>query len=551
MRASAASDKYLSGRCQLKENLRILDCTLRDGGFVNDWRFGEAVILNIFERLCLSKSDIIELGYLRDYIDFDVNATQYSRTDDINRIISTKPSFFEGMLVAIIDYGNCTIENISDASTNALDGIRVTFKKTEIPEALAFGKQIKEKGYKLFLQPVSIMDYNDRDILDLIDAANDIDPFALCIVDTYGFMHKKDLIRYWSLMNDNLKETVCVGYHAHNNFQLGYANAIELLEINTPRTIIIDCSAFGMGKGAGNTNTELLMLYLNENFGKEYNVDQILEIIDTYLNQERQKTIWGYSLLYYLAAYNDCHHQYIRTLINKKTLSVSSINEIIATIDSTKKTKFDGIHLEQKYLEYQSHEIDDKKDIKRLGSLLAGREILLVAPGVSVKAEALAIREFIQKHNPYIIGINHLPKILPADMVFIGNAKRYGILSLLIKNSDYKEKGGLIALTSNITQTQLRGDFILNYAKLVDDGFDSSAIMLLEALIRAGVKDVKVAGLDGYSSEELQHVDDIHSTNKSIDVAAKNKRNGTALAKKQVSITINLLTPSYYSEYMD
>jgi 4-hydroxy 2-oxovalerate aldolase len=532
----------------MKENLKILDCTLRDGGFVNNWRFGEAVILNIFERLCLSKSDIVELGYLRDYIDYDINATQYSRTNDINKIIPVKPAFFEGMLVAIIDYGNCAIENISDASTNVLDGIRVTFKKTEIPEALAFGKHIQKKGYRLFLQPVSIMDYSDRDILDLVDAVNEIDPFALCIVDTYGFMHKKDLIRYWSLMNGNLKEDICIGYHAHNNFQLGYANAIELLEINTPRTIIIDCSAFGMGKGAGNTNTELLMLYLNENFGKEYNVDQILEIIDTYLNQERQKTFWGYSLLYYLAAYNDCHHQYIRTLISKKTLSISSINEIVSTIEPSKKTKFDETYLEQKYREYQSHGIDDKKDIEKLAALLAEREVLLIAPGISIQTEESTIKKFIQNHNPYVIGVNHLPKAFAADMVFIGNAKRYGLLSLLIKSSNY---AGKVTLTSNITQTQLKGDLVLNYANLVDDnGSDNSTIMLLEALIGAGVQNVNIAGFDGYSSEELHYVDDVYDMDEDIDAAAKNERNGRSLARKQAEIAINLLTPSHYSEYM-
>lgn len=483
------------------KNLKILDCTLRDGGFINDWEFGKNTIINICERLDYAGINIIELGYLRDYVDYSEDNTQFSCVKDIFNVIKKKPDNAE-MLVVIIDYGSCSLERICPASESVIDGIRVTFKKDQLDEAGDFCKKIAEKGYKVFMQPVSIMDYSDADVIRLVNKANEINPYALYIVDTYGFMHKRDLLRYWILMNTMLVKDICIGYHAHNNFQLAYANAIELMEINTTRTVIIDSSAFGMGKGAGNANTELIALYLNENFGYGYDISHVLEIIDTYIEREREKNFWGYSLLYYLAASNDCHHNYVRYLINKKTLSVKSINEILSSIDIEKKTKYDKNYAEELYQEYQGRNKSSFDDLEKLKSSFLENRILLLGPGNSVLSCRDDIIEYAKKDNFIIVSINHISDVCDADFVFISNVKRYEQINAVVGRE--QQKSSKFIITSNIATAQLKPDYVVDYTSLVSENdalnYDNSMLMFIELLRQMGVKEVSLAGFDGYTN---------------------------------------------------
>jgi len=234
-------------------NVKLLDCTLRDGGFVNDWEFGHDDIVNIFERLVSADLDVIEVGFLDGSREFDMNRTIMPNTAAVDKIFAgLNPG--NAMIVGMIDFGTCALENISLCSESFLDGIRVIFKQKYIHEAIEYCRLIKNKGYKLFVQPVSITGYSDEEMLELVNLVNELKPYAMSIVDTYGLLHKNNLKHYFNLIDQNLAPEIGMGYHSHNNFQLGYSNAIELITIETERTITIDGSVYGMGKGAGNSN---------------------------------------------------------------------------------------------------------------------------------------------------------------------------------------------------------------------------------------------------------------------------------------------------------
>ena len=535
------------------KNMKILDCTLRDGGFVNNWEFGKSSVINICERLDYAGINIIELGYLRDYVEYSEDNTQFSCVKDISRVIDQKPAKAE-MYVAIIDYGSCSLDRICPAEESIIDGIRVTFKKNQLDEAVPFIKAIADKGYKVFMQPVSVTDYTDADVIRLVERANELQPYAVYIVDTYGFMHKRDLMRYWILLNKMLNKDICIGYHAHNNFQLAYANAIELMEINTSRTVIIDSSAFGMGKGAGNANTELIALYLNENFGYDYDIPQILEIIDTYIEKIREKNYWGYSLLYYLAASNDCHHNYVRYLIEKKTLSVKSINEILSSISPERKTKFDKTYIEELYQTYQGRNKSGRKDLDELEKALSEGDILLIGPGSSINSEKDRIREYIAQNASAVISVNHLSPAVTADFIFISNVKRYEQLNAVIgRNSELSSK---IILTSNITPSQLKPDYVVDYTALVMENsnvnYDNSLLMLIELLKQMGVKKVSLAGFDGYdSAKENYFAQDMEFGSDEKEFEERNAAVGEKLAELDKSIGIRFLTESKYQKKMN
>ena len=488
------------------KKVRLLDCTLRDGGFVNHWQFGEDCIINIFERLELAGIDIIEVGYLRDYVSFNADETQYPDTASIGKLLP--PKINENVrVVAIIDYGECTLDRIAPCADTVLDGIRVTFKQKDIVQALEFCKKIKERGYMISLQPVSFMDYAPQDVLNLVEAANELYPFAVCIVDTYGFMNKRDLLRYFSLMDATLKPNIALGYHSHNNFQLAYSNAVELVEQFTEREMIVDCSVLGMGKGAGNAATELMVLYMNQNMGGAYDLDQVLEIADTYIEKERKKNYWGYSLKYYLAASNNCHHQYVSFLLNKKTLSIKSINEIISHISPNKKTRYDEAHIIRLYNEFQQRNITCQNVYPRLKEIIGDTPILIVAPGSSLVTQAARITHHIEEHHPYIISVNHISELYSPHAVFVSNHKRYSQIALRVKKHPANT---LVIATSNINPTTLETNYILNYSTLlVEDALisDNATLMLINALIQMGVTQVSLAGFDGYKAVGSNYFD--------------------------------------------
>ena len=185
------------------KSIKLLDCTLRDGGFLNDWNFGEASIHSIFRRLVKSNVDIIEVGFIDARRNFDINRSINPDTESYNKLFQNETKG-NSIIVGMIDFGTCPIENIQDKKDSFLDGIRVIFKKKDITEALKLCRQIKDKGYLVSVQPVSITTYSDREWLDLIDMVNELNPFAMSLVDTYGLLHKDKLFKYFNLLDNNL-----------------------------------------------------------------------------------------------------------------------------------------------------------------------------------------------------------------------------------------------------------------------------------------------------------------------------------------------------------
>ncbi len=254
------------------KNIELLDCTLRDGGYVNDWEFGHDNLVILFERLVSSGVDYIEIGFMDDRRQYDMNRSITPSSVGMNQLyegLDKKNAFVVGM----IDYGTCDISLIQPQSETIMDGIRVIFKKQKMHEAVAYMKQIKDLGYKVFCQAVSITSYDDDELEELIELVNDLDPYAFSLVDTYGLLHKEQLMHYYNFANIHLNEDIRLGYHAHNNFQLAFANCVELIEsADDSRSILIDGTLYGMGKSAGNAPVELLANYMNSHLDKHYHV---------------------------------------------------------------------------------------------------------------------------------------------------------------------------------------------------------------------------------------------------------------------------------------
>lgn len=179
-------------------NLQILDCTLRDGGYINDFRFGKNGIKKIISQLTLAGIDIVECGFLEDG-EYDEECSVYNRVEQIAELL---PSDHRNtMYVAMACYGEYDISQLSDYDGKTIDGIRVTFHYNEVDEALGYCKAIIAKGYKVFVQPVGTSSYTDEQLFNLVKNVNELQPYAFYLVDTLGLMLKDDILRFYYLIN--------------------------------------------------------------------------------------------------------------------------------------------------------------------------------------------------------------------------------------------------------------------------------------------------------------------------------------------------------------
>ena len=476
------------------KDVRLLDCTLRDGGYVNDWKFGNGPITSIFDRLDKSGVDIIEVGFLDDRRTFDMDRSIQPDTASFSKVYGSVINR-HAMVVAMIDYGTCDISNIQPQSETILDGIRVIFKKNRMYEAVEYGRQIMEKGYHLFLQMVSTTSYEDKDIIEFSKLVNPIKPYAVSIVDTYGLMHKKQAIHYFNMLNKYLDKGIMMGYHSHNNFQMAYSNTVEVLDHDRDRDIIIDGTLYGMGKSAGNAPLELLAMYLNNNYNANYDIGQMMEAISNDIMPIHRRTPWGYGLQYYICAKNNCHPNYSKYLMAKESLSIKSIDEILSYIEPEYQLMYDEDYIEELYADYMSKRFDDSRDLRNLRSNLSGREILLIGPGKSARAQSDRITEYQAENRPVTISVNFIPDYY-IDYLFLCNLKRYSYTAPTINTRNIK-----VISTSNVTSVGRPFRYTIRYDRLITntaDLWNNALIVVLNLFRMIGIGRVTLAGFDGF-----------------------------------------------------
>ena len=482
----------------------LLDCTLRDGGYINDWAFGHDHIVNIFERVIASGVDVIEIGFRDERRVFDPDRSIMPDTKSVRKIYGGLDRK-QASVVGMIDFGTCGISHVEDCRDSWLDGIRVIFKKEKLHPAMAFCGQLKDKGYKVFAQLVSVTAYNDD-------------------------------------------ELIILGFHAHNNFQLGYINATTALNYPTERAVLVDGTLYGMGKSAGNAPLELVAMYMNRHLGKDYRISEMQEAITSSVMDFQRKSPWGYQLFYYIAAANKVHPNYVSWLMNKRTLSITAINEILQKLPEDQKLEKNMKLIERLYLDYQKQECDDEAAVEKLAREIGQKPVLVIGPGASLRTHARRVEKYAEEEKPTVISINYIPEFIHPDYMFITNSTRFvqsATKLLKAENRDIR----LIA-ASNLARVDRDFDYVINYSALIDEAAefpDNSMCMLIRLLIRCGCKEAVLAGFDGYTPDNVNYfdVDKAYSflTEKADSLNDYARRFFRETADR---ITVTFLTPTEY-----
>lgn len=320
-----------------EKTVKILDCTLRDGGYIIDWMFGEKNISDIIDNLRLSGIDYIEGGFLKDCT-ANPDKTFWSSIEKFAENINPEQNY-----TLMINYGDFGIEHFSKSKYPNVS-IRVAFKKHNQEGALEYIKTLVDLGWNVFANPMSTNTYSDEELLSLIQQINAISPLCLSIVDTLGNMYEGEVLEIINFIDRNLNPNIAIGFHPHNSLQLSFSNTEAVLKSQIKHSLIIDGCLYGMGRGAGNLCTELITKYINDNYGAQYNLISLLKLIDNNIKPIYKKKPWGYSTPYFIAAIHGCHPNYASFLV-ERGFSDEMIDRIMRQIPQEKKPVFDKIFI--------------------------------------------------------------------------------------------------------------------------------------------------------------------------------------------------------------
>lgn len=533
------------------KNIRILDCTLRDGGRIINCAFPNQEINELSEKLANAKIDIIEIGFLRDHRNttYEGNSTFFTDVDQIRPFIHKENH--NTMYVAFIDYGMFDFDSLKPYDGTSIDGIRFGFTRKDYLEhcddILRCINIIKEKGYKLFIQGVNSLSYSDKELLELVELVNNVHPYSFGIVDTYGAMYIDDIDRIYALIDNNMDKDICINFHSHNNYQLSFAFAQEIIKLSHGvRQIIIDSTLAGMGKVAGNLNTELIVDFLVRKMHYNYEFEDILDIIDDYIYKYAEKFKWGYSIPAMMAGIYQSHPNNIIYLTEKFRLETKDISNLLSMISPSSRQRYNYDLIQKLYTEYIADKVDDYETINNLKLKFEGKDVLVLAPGKTLNSHHNEINNFITKHSPLIITVNFISKD-SESYAFFGNQKRYDRLKKELKNRN-------IIISSNI-RSSYDSDIIINYHSLINRGykfFENSTIMLLNLLKKICPKHIYIAGFDGFDSAiDTNYCDSSFQNDRhSKDFDTINKEISTMLhditETLDTKCPITLITPSKY-----
>ena len=296
----ASTHRWLSYRPEIK----VLDCTIRDGGLMNNHHFDDAIVKVVYDTCVAAGVDYMELGYKasrKGIKQGEHGCWKYCVEEDLRRIVGENPGSLK--LTVMADAERCDYhEDIPPKRESVVDMIRVATYITQIPTALDMVKDAHDKGYETTVNLMAASIVPDRELDEGLEMLAKSEARAIYVVDSFGALYSEQvhyLVRkYLDFCRASGKE---VGVHMHNNMQLAYANTIEgIIE----GANYVDATMAGLGRGAGNCPMELILAFLRN---PKFNLRPVLECVQNHIEPMRSKLLWGYDLPYLLTGMLNQH----------------------------------------------------------------------------------------------------------------------------------------------------------------------------------------------------------------------------------------------------
>ena len=287
-----------------RPELKILDCSVRDGGLINDHQFEDDFAKAVYQTCIDAGIDYMEIGYKgskRIYAPAENGPWRFCEEEDLRRIFGENPTDVKISVMA--DAEKCDYkEDILPKQESVIDCVRVACYLHQVPLGLEMVKDAVDKGYETLLQLMAVSTADKDELAEALDIIAQSPVTAVYIVDSYGALYSEEVRRLVEMYAKALDGTgKDVGYHGHNNQQLGFANTIEAIIAGANR---VDATLMGIGRGAGNCPMELLVGFLHN---PKFRLRPVLQCCQDYLHPMSREIDWGASIPYVITGQMNQH----------------------------------------------------------------------------------------------------------------------------------------------------------------------------------------------------------------------------------------------------
>jgi 4-hydroxy 2-oxovalerate aldolase len=284
-----------------RSDIKVFDCTVRDGGLMNKWQFSDRFVEHVYNALSASSIDYMEIGYLSSERSFDSKVYgpwRFCFEKDLKRIVGNKKKKIK--LSAMADIGRIDYDDIPIKAESSLDMIRVACYVHQVDEAIDLAEHIIDKGYETTINLMAVSSVEVKDLNMALKRLAKCKVPIIYLVDSFGSFYQKDInklvVKYLKYLPNKT-----IGIHCHNNQQLAFANTTAAM---LKGVCFLDATLNGIGRGAGNCPLELLLPFIND---PKYNVRPILECIESDIYAWAKKIEWGYSVPYMMTGVLNQH----------------------------------------------------------------------------------------------------------------------------------------------------------------------------------------------------------------------------------------------------
>ncbi len=284
-----------------KENTKVMDCTVRDGGLMNKWQFDDEFVSGVYNACFEAGIDYMEIGYLSSEKAFsrkEVGPWKFCSDKDLKRIVGSKNGSVK--LSAMADIGRIEFDDIPMSADSSLDMIRVACYAHQIDKAIKLVHHCIDKGYETTINLMAVSSVSEPELEQVLDDVSKSRVPIFYLVDSFGSMHSESIEFLMKKYTESLpgKE---IGIHAHNNMQMAVSNTITALANGATR---LDATLLGMGRGAGNCPVEILIAFLKN---PRYRLLPLFRAIQEQILPWTKKIDWGYHIPYLITGALNAH----------------------------------------------------------------------------------------------------------------------------------------------------------------------------------------------------------------------------------------------------
>jgi 4-hydroxy 2-oxovalerate aldolase len=383
--------------------IKLLDCTLRDGGYYNSWDFDISLIQDYLKAMEEISVDFVELGLRGFNKDGFKGACAYTTDNYIKSLVIP-----EGLKIAVmvnasdlVKYPDGIETALSKlfvpASDSPVNLVRIACHVHEFEQVLPASSWLKNQGYMVGINLMQIADRSDEEIKDLAFAASSYPLDVLYFADSLGSLSPEDTARIIRIIRQVWHGPL--GIHTHDNMGFALANSLRAVEEGV---LWIDGTVTGMGRGPGNAKTEYLAIELEEHRTVAVNITPLMKLIGGYFKPLQHQCGWGTNTFYYLAGKFGIHPTYIQEMLSDSRYIEEDILAVIEYLKSEGGKKFNINTLEAARNFYSGNPTGTWKP----ADVISGREVLIIGTGPSIVKHRHALEDYIGSKRPYVIALN-------------------------------------------------------------------------------------------------------------------------------------------------